>query len=105
MRSYPAKLESDGIFFRIERNGKWLSLCLSDLTDEEKEERLEQFDKDELIRTIEILCEQLRQMHVIAIHAEELYGEDYTNAFKVIYEEDKRKFEERLERLERGLKE
>lgn len=25
----------DGIYFRVERNGKWQSLCVSDLTPEE----------------------------------------------------------------------
>ena len=29
--------ELDGVYFRIERNGKWQSICFSDLTEEEKE--------------------------------------------------------------------
>ena len=27
----------DGIFFRIERDGKWMNVCLSDMTTEERE--------------------------------------------------------------------
>ena len=29
--------ELDGVYFRIERNGKWQSICFSDLTEEERE--------------------------------------------------------------------
>ena len=38
--------ELDGVYFRIQRNGKWKSICFSDLTDEEKDEILK--DKDEV---------------------------------------------------------
>lgn len=34
----------DGIFFRVERDGKWENICFSDLTDEEMNEVLK--DKD-----------------------------------------------------------
>ena len=27
----------DGCYFRVERDGKWQSICFSDLTDEERE--------------------------------------------------------------------
>ena len=29
--------ELDGVYFRIERDGKWQSICFSDLTEEERE--------------------------------------------------------------------
>ena len=31
----------DGVYFRVERDGKWQSLCFSDLTKEEMEKVLE----------------------------------------------------------------
>ena len=29
--------ELDGVYFRIERDGKWQPICFSDLTEEERE--------------------------------------------------------------------
>ena len=29
--------ELDGVYFRVERDGKWQSICFSDLTEEERE--------------------------------------------------------------------
>ena len=41
----------DGVYFRVERNGEWMSLCFSDLTPEEREEVLK--DKDiEFVRNL-----------------------------------------------------
>lgn len=36
-KSYPMKRDLDGIYFRVERDGKYCSVCLTDLTDEEYE--------------------------------------------------------------------
>ena len=41
-----------GICSRVERNGKWLSLDLAEMTKAEIEKCLEAFDKPALIRTI-----------------------------------------------------
>ena len=35
----------DGIYFRVNRNGKWCNVCFSDLTDKEKIEVMQ--NKDE----------------------------------------------------------
>lgn len=35
------KRNLDGAYFRVERDGKWQSICFSDLTDEEMDEVLE----------------------------------------------------------------
>lgn len=35
------KRNLDGAFFRVKRDGKWQSICFSDLTDEEMDEVLE----------------------------------------------------------------
>ena len=38
----------DGIYFRVERNGKWQSLCLSDLTPEELKSVTQDWDCNQL---------------------------------------------------------
>lgn len=35
--TYPVKRDLDGIYFHVERDGKWCDVCLTDLTDEEYE--------------------------------------------------------------------
>lgn len=35
--TYPMKRDLDGVYFRVERDGRWLSLCFTDLTEEERE--------------------------------------------------------------------
>ena len=34
---YPARRDLDGVYFRVERDGRWLSLSFTDLTEEERE--------------------------------------------------------------------
>jgi len=46
-----------GICFRAERNGKWLSLDLAEMTKTEIEKCLESFGKPALIRTIIAILE------------------------------------------------
>lgn len=38
----------DGIYFRVERNGKWQSLCVSDLTPEELKSVTKDWDCNQL---------------------------------------------------------
>ena len=35
--SYPTKRDLDGVYFRVPRDGKWESVCYTDLTQEERE--------------------------------------------------------------------
>ena len=42
-----------GIFFRVERNGKWLSLDLAELTTAEATSVLGTFERASLIRTLD----------------------------------------------------
>ena len=35
---YPIKRDLDGVYFRINRNGKWENVCFSDLNAAEREE-------------------------------------------------------------------
>ena len=34
--SYPTRRNLDGVYFRVQRDGKWLNICYSDMTDEER---------------------------------------------------------------------
>lgn len=34
---YPIERNLDDVFFRVERDGRWLNLCFSDMTSEERE--------------------------------------------------------------------
>ena len=43
--SYPEKRDLDGVYFRICREGKWESVCFTDLTAPEREKVL--FDRSE----------------------------------------------------------
>ena len=36
--SYPTKRELDGMYFRVERNGKWQNVCFTDMTRDEQED-------------------------------------------------------------------
>lgn len=35
--SYPIKRELDGMYFRVNRDGKWQNVCFTDMTREEQE--------------------------------------------------------------------
>ena len=35
--SYPIKRELDGMYFRVNRGGKWQNVCFTDMTREEQE--------------------------------------------------------------------
>lgn len=61
----------DGIYFRVERNGKWEDLCFSDMTEDEQREVL----KDKSITFItEVALEMAKRLHEIGdqldIHCE-----------------------------------
>ena len=34
---YPRERELDGIYFRVEREGRWCNICFTDLTPEERD--------------------------------------------------------------------
>ena len=50
----------DGVYFRVERDGKWKSICSSDMTKEELEKALEGWEKDQLVRLCIILAETIK---------------------------------------------
>ena len=57
---YPTERNLDGVYFRVPRDGKSVSLCFTDLTDEEQNNILEKYEKDSLLRMCKILAETLR---------------------------------------------
>lgn len=46
-----------GIYFRVEREGKYKSVEIEELTEEERKSFLKDFEKDALIKTIDLLCQ------------------------------------------------
>ena len=49
----------DGVFFRVNRNGKYTNVCFSDLENSEMDECLEAWDKEALLRLAKNLGNQL----------------------------------------------
>lgn len=37
MSGYKEKRDLDGVYFRVNRDGKWMDICFSDLTKEERD--------------------------------------------------------------------
>lgn len=52
----------DGAYFRVERNGRWESLCFADLTREEQEKVLEVRTAEWLRGMVLYLASSLRQI-------------------------------------------
>lgn len=52
----------DGVYFRAERDGRYVSLSFTDLTDNEQKEQLHRLDEEGLRRMCLILAATLREM-------------------------------------------
>ena len=62
---YPVERNLDGIYFRVTRDGKGgkgLSMCFTDLTQDEQNNILNGYEKDQLLRMCKILSETLRKI-------------------------------------------
>lgn len=59
---YPIRRELDGIYFRVERDGKWENICFSDLTDNEQLNVLYKKDNDWLKTMCLRLSDVIRQI-------------------------------------------
>lgn len=57
---YPIERGLDGMYFKVERDGKWKNICFTDLIPEEREVVLNSFDKDALICTCLLLADTVR---------------------------------------------
>ena len=53
----------DGVYIRIERENKHLSLSFSDSTDDEQQQFLDRLDKEGLQRMCKLLADELRAQH------------------------------------------
>jgi hypothetical protein len=52
----------DGVYFRVEREGKWCNICFSDLTEKEREEILYDKDAQFLKRLCFILADTIKEI-------------------------------------------
>jgi len=59
---YPVKRNLDGVYYRAERNGRWTSLCFTDLTQEEQEKFIDSLDESGKKRMCFILANALRSI-------------------------------------------
>lgn len=50
----------DGVYFRVKRDDKWQSICLSDMTKDERHNLIGDRDSKYLLSCVDILCERLK---------------------------------------------
>ena len=62
MSDRPTRRDLDGVYFRVERDGRWLSLCFTDLTDEEREKVMEHRSLAWTREMVLIMARTLREM-------------------------------------------
>lgn len=61
----------DGIYFRVERDGKWQSLCVSDLTPEELKSVTKDWDCNQLtIMAKELICTLKGLFNYPSVHSD-----------------------------------
>lgn len=58
----PEALHLDGMFFRVQRDGRWVNRCVSDLTKEERHELFKDRDAEWHEAVIDHLCERMRSL-------------------------------------------
>ena len=52
----------DGIYFRVERDGKWQNLCFSDLTEEEQKKVLKDKSPEFVLQIALNMAKRLREI-------------------------------------------
>ena len=52
----------DGIYFRVERDGKWQNLCFTDLTEEEQIEVLKDKSPEFVLQVALAIAKRLREI-------------------------------------------
>ena len=62
----------DGFYLRVNRHGKWVNRCFTDLTDQEQYDWLKKLTMDGKRRIIDGLLESLNKILEIDIDADEL---------------------------------
>ena len=58
----PIPRELDGIYYRVERDGKWCNRCFTDLTTDEQEEMIKKYVAEGLKRMVMLLAKILRDI-------------------------------------------
>ena len=58
----PIPRELDGIYYIVERDGKWCNRCFTDLTTDEQEEMIKKYDAEGLKRMVMLLAKILRDI-------------------------------------------
>lgn len=56
------KRNLDGVYFRIQRDGKWDSICFTDLTDDEMDEVLKGRGKEWILGLVKILAKTIQNI-------------------------------------------
>lgn len=59
---YPIQRHLDGVYFRMERDGKWCNVCFSDLTEDERNEVIDGWDVEQLKKMCNIMASYLRTL-------------------------------------------
>lgn len=59
---YPLRYNLDDLYFQVERDGKVVYICLSDMTMQEIENKAKYWSKDNLLAAIKGLCINLRDL-------------------------------------------
>lgn len=54
-----------GIYYRVERNGKWKTVDMTQMTDEELNKWLWDMTEQQLFRTIRVLVRQIGEIEVV----------------------------------------
>lgn len=57
---YPIQRNLDGVYFRVERDGRWCNVCFSDMTEEERNKTMEDKDIEWLKRMCHLMTGYLR---------------------------------------------
>lgn len=59
---YPEIRELDGVYFRVERDGKWQNICFTDLTEKERDEVLKERTPEWLVSLCRRLADVVREL-------------------------------------------
>lgn len=86
--TYPEIKNLDGIYIRVERKGKWMSLCLSDCTSEERKAWLQKLDKPALDNVKNHFIECFNEMSQAIVQKGEV-TEMLKKMYKIGFESEK----------------
>lgn len=59
---YPIERSLDGVYYRVQRNGKWLNICHSDLTQDERNKCTEKYSLSQMKRLADLMADALRHV-------------------------------------------